>query len=92
MFLGQKIQFKDYKSFDPVTYNSLLNLANEKVDANYELYFAITYFLNGEIKEKELIINGENHRVLEENKFEFIYYKIKFLVFEKYKEAIKNLV
>lgn len=53
-----------------------------------DLNFNIDYILNGKKYIKDLIKNGSTIKVTDVNKKDYIFRSIKFLILDKYKEAI----
>eukprot|EP00127_Corallochytrium_limacisporum_P001271 Clim_evm6s48 gene=Clim_evmTU6s48 len=71
--LGLKCTLKDLESVDPVMYNSLKYiLDNDLTDADLGITFTADYEVLGERKTADLIENGADVEVTEENKQDYV--------------------
>ena len=72
-FIEDEIILEDLEEFEPELYTSLKNLSkNDLTGKDSGFFFNISYKSWGEIKTLNLIENGENIKVTEENKHKFI--------------------
>ena len=71
--LGKVLTMRDLESIDPQLYNSLTWIEENDVDeCDLEMYFEVDYDLLGEVKTHVLKEGGEDIKVTEENKIEYI--------------------
>ena len=84
--LNQAVELEEFKSFNPVVYNSLKSLENEDVSE-----FGIVGFnYQGETDcVIELVAGGANIEITNENKFEFIRMNFSFGLVEGIKEPLR---
>lgn len=84
--LGQNVELEEFKSFNPVVYNSLKSLENE--DISEFGIFGFSY--QGESDQViELVPGGRNVEITNENKFEFIKMNFSFGMIEGIKEPLR---
>ncbi|CAG2110880.1 unnamed protein product [Medioppia subpectinata] len=71
--LGKKLVMKDIESIDPEFYNSLLWIKENSVEeCGLELYFSVDFEILGQIQSHELVPNGGDKRVDDQNKDEYL--------------------
>jgi NEDD4-like E3 ubiquitin-protein ligase WWP1 len=72
--LGKTLTMHDLESLDPEFYNSLLWIRENNLNDNdnLELYFNASFELLGKIENIELKINGNEIKLTEENKGEYL--------------------
>lgn len=72
--LGKTLTLNDLQSLDPEFYNGLLWIKNNNLDENddLELYFNTTFELLGRIENIELKPDGNDTKLTEANKAEYI--------------------
>ena len=73
--LNKKLTTKDIESVDPEFFNSLVWIKDNNLEeCGLELYFSADFEVLGQLTHHELKANGDNIRVNEENKEEYIRY------------------
>ena len=73
--LNKKLTTKDIESVDPEFFNSLIWIRDNNLEeCGLELYFSADFEVLGQLTHHELKANGDNIRVNEENKEEYIRY------------------
>lgn len=71
--LNKKLTTKDIESVDPEFYNSLMWIKDNNLEeCGLELYFSADFEVLGQLSHHELKPGGDNVRVNEENKEEYI--------------------
>jgi len=71
--LNKKLTTKDIESVDPEFFNSLIWIKDNNLEeCGLELYFSADFEVLGQLTHHELKANGDNVRVNEENKEEYI--------------------
>ena len=72
--LGKTLTMHDLESLDPEFYNSLSWIRENNIDENdnLELYFNTTYDILGKIENIELKPGGNDIKLIEENKAEYL--------------------
>lgn len=71
--LNKKLTTKDIETIDPEFYNSLIWVRDNNIDeCGLELWFSVDFEVLGQILHHELKENGDNEKVTEENKEEYI--------------------
>ena len=77
--LNKKLTTKDIESVDPEFFNSLIWIKDNNLEeCGLELYFSADFEVLGQLTHHELKANGDNVRVNEENKEEYIRYHLLF--------------
>jgi len=71
--LNKKLVMKDIESIDPEFYNSLKWIKENNIDeCGLELYFSVDFEILGQLMHTELKDKGDNVKVCEENKEEYM--------------------
>ncbi|CAF5123509.1 unnamed protein product, partial [Rotaria sp. Silwood1] len=72
--LGKTLTINDLQSLDPEFYNSLLWIKDDNLDENddLELYFNTTFELLGKVENVELKPGGNDIKLTEDNKPEYL--------------------
>ncbi|KAL3661192.1 hypothetical protein V7S43_013799 [Phytophthora oleae] len=91
--LGVPISFSDLEFFDQEVYNSLKWMKdNDGVDA-LGLDFTVTNRkLNGEVETIELKEGGKDIDLTDENKQEYIYLRLRYIMLDSYAEQLQHLM
>lgn len=91
--LGVPISFSDLEFYDQEVYNSLKWIKeNDGVDA-LGLDFSVTNRkLSGEIEVIDLKENGRNIELTDENKHEYIYLRLRYIMLDSFAEQLQHLM
>ncbi|DBA05159.1 TPA: hypothetical protein N0F65_005009 [Lagenidium giganteum] len=91
--LGVPISFADLEFFDNEVYKSLQWMKeNDGVDA-LALDFSVTNRkLDGEVETIDLKENGRNIEVTDENKHEYIYLRLRYIMLDSFAEQLQHLM
>ncbi|RCN25565.1 HECT-domain protein, partial [Ancylostoma caninum] len=80
MLLEQPVTVLDLQEFDPEFYRSMMWIRENPVDPSLGMTFVVTEEENGQVVEKELLPNGAELEVADQNKEEFISLMVKWRV------------
>lgn len=70
--LNEKIEFEDLKTADPVLYNSLNYIRENTINSILFMNFTVERRVKGKILTMDLIPNGSNIEVSDENKLDYV--------------------
>ena len=71
--LNKKLNVKDVESIDPEFYNSIVWIRENNIEeVGLELYFSADFEVLGQVSQHNLKEDGDQIRVTEENKEEYI--------------------
>ncbi|KHN79903.1 E3 ubiquitin-protein ligase HECW2 [Toxocara canis] len=92
LLLQVPFTISDLQSLDSQFHNSLLWIKENEITPDMELTFSTTQDIGGEIIEKELITDGKNQLVTEENKHDFISLMVKWRIERGVEEQSRALL
>uniref|UniRef100_A0A1I8AKU0 E3 ubiquitin-protein ligase n=2 Tax=Steinernema glaseri TaxID=37863 RepID=A0A1I8AKU0_9BILA len=90
--LQAPFSISDLQSMDAQFYQSLLWVKEHPVSPELDLTFSATQDVDGEVEEKELVSNGRNIAVTEENKNEFLSLMVRWRIERGVEEQGKALL
>lgn len=88
IILGQPVSFADLEFFDPEEYKNLEWLRKNHGAESLDLDFSVTEVVNDEVVVVDLIPNGRNIPVTDENKHEYLERRFRYTLFESVSEQL----